>query len=89
MYPAEFQLNNANTSDTEASFFDLQLDISDDIVSHKVYGKRDEFDAERVNFPFLDADVPRSSSYGVYFSPLIRFARSCSHVVDFNTRNKL
>ena len=41
-----------------------------------------------VNFPFLDGDVPRSTSYGVYISQLIRFARVSSHVVDFNARNK-
>ena len=28
-----------------------------------------------MNFPFLDGDVPRSTSYGVYISQLIRFAR--------------
>ena len=42
-----------------------------------------------VNFPFLDGDVPRSTSYGVYISELIRFARASSIVADFNTRNKL
>ena len=42
-----------------------------------------------VNFPFQDGDVPRSSSYGVYISQLIRFARVSSHVDDFNTRNKV
>ena len=41
-----------------------------------------------VNFPFLDGDVPRSTSYGVYISQLIRFARVSSHVADFNARNK-
>ena len=40
------------------------------------------------HFPFLDGDVPRSASYGVYISQLIRFARVSSHVDDFNTRNK-
>ena len=40
-----------------------------------------------VNFPFLDRDVPRSPSYGVYISQLIRFARVCSNVDDFNNRN--
>ena len=49
--------------------------------------KRDDFEYEIVNFPFLD--VPRSTSYGVYISHLIRFARASSHVADFNTRNKL
>ena len=40
-----------------------------------------------VNFPFLDGIVPRSPSYGVYFLQLIRVARVCSHVDDFNNRN--
>ena len=30
----------------------------------------------------------RQYSYGVYISQLIRFARVCSHVEDFNARNK-
>ena len=46
------------------------------------------FDFDIVNFPFLDGDVPRSTSYGVYISQLIRFARVSSHVADFNARNK-
>ena len=45
-------------------------------------------DFDIVNFPFLDGDVPRSTSYGVYISQLIRFARVSSHVVDFNARSK-
>ena len=46
--------------------------------------KRDDFDFEIVNFPFLDGDVPRSTSLGVYISQLIRFARASSIVADFN-----
>ena len=42
-----------------------------------------------LNFPFLDGEVPRSISYGVYIYQLIRFARASSHVADFNTPNKL
>ena len=53
------------------------------------FDKRDDFDFEIVNFPFLDGDVPRSTSYGVYISQLIRFARASSYVADFNIRNKL
>ena len=48
-----------------------------------------DFVFEIVNFPFLDGHVPRSTSYGVYISQLIRFARASSYVADFNTRNKL
>ena len=89
IYPSELQLNKANVSDTEASFLDLHLSISDGFVKTKIYDKRDDFDFDIVNFPFLDGDVPRSTSYGVYISQLIRFARVSSHVDDFNTRNKV
>ena len=88
IYPPELQLNKANTSDTEAPFLDLHLSISNGFVSSKIYDKRDDFDFDVVNFPFLDGDVPRSTSYGVYISQLIRFARVSSHVADFNARNK-
>ena len=87
IYPPELQLNKANTSDTEAPFLDLHLSISNGFVSSKIYDKRDDFHFDIVNFPFLDGDVPRSTSYGVYISQLIRFARVSSHVVDFY-RNK-
>ena len=89
IYPSEVQLIKANTSDTEAKFLDLHLSISNDIVSTKIYDKRDDFDFEIVNFPFLDGNVPRSTSYGVYISQLIRFARASCYVTDFNTYNKL
>ena len=68
IYPPELQLNKANTSDTEAPFLDLHLSISNGFVSSKIYDKRDDFDFDIVNFPFLDGDVPRSTSYGVYIS---------------------
>ena len=88
-HPSELQLNKANVSDAEASFLDLHLSISDGFVKTKIYDKRDDFDFDIVNFPFLDGDVPRSASYGVYISQLIRFARVSSYVDDFNNRNKV
>ena len=48
IYPSELQLNKANASDTEAAFLDLHLSISNDIVSTKIYDKRDDFDFETV-----------------------------------------
>ena len=89
IYPIELQLNNANSSDTEAPFLDLNLSITNGIVSSKIYDKRDDFNFEIVFFPFLDGDVPRYPSYGLYIAQLIRFARVCSNVDDFNYRNLL
>ena len=60
IYPSELQLNKANTSDIETAILDLHLSTSNDIVSTKIYDKRDDFDFEIVNFPFLNGDVPLS-----------------------------
>ena len=84
----KIQLNKANTLDTEAPFLDLHLSIANGFVSPKIYDKHDDFDIDIVNVPFLDGDVPRRPSYGVYIYQLIRFVRVCSHVEDLNVRDK-
>ena len=56
------------------------------MVSIKFYNKLDDFDFE---IAVLDCDGPRSTSYGVYISQLICFARAPRHVDNFNTFNKL
>ena len=53
IYPSELQLNKAYTSDTEATFLDLYLSISNDIVSTNIYDKLDDFNFVIVNFPFF------------------------------------
>ena len=88
IYSAELQLNKANSSDTEAPFWDLNLSITNGTDSTKIYDKRDVFDFDICIFPFLDGDVPRRTSYGVYIAQLIRFARASSNISDFNCRKK-
>ena len=53
IYPTELQLDKANSSDTEAPFLDLNLSITNGIVSSKIYDKRDDFNFDIVNFSFL------------------------------------
>ena len=36
-----------------------------------MYANRNEFEIDVVNFTFLDGDVPRSTSYGVYVSQFL------------------
>ena len=67
----------------------MHLSISNDIVSTQIYDKRDDFDFEIVIFPFLEGGVSCTTTYRVYISQLIRFARASSYVTDVNTRNKL
>ena len=59
MYPSQLQLNKVNVSDTDVSFLDLNLLISDDSVKAKIYDKRMTIFFYNVNFPFLDGDISR------------------------------
>ena len=65
IYPTELQLNRANSSDTEAPFFDLNLCISNGTVSSKMYDKRDDFDL----FPFSGWRCPPAYLiWGIFIS---------------------
>ena len=66
IYPPELQLYR--TSDTEATFLDLHLSISNGFVSSKICDKRNDLDFDIINIPFLDGDVPRRPSYEVYIT---------------------
>ena len=61
IYHSGRQLNKDNASDTKASFLFLHLSISNDIISTKIYDKRDD-----CQFPFLDCDVLHYLSYGAH-----------------------
>ena len=65
----------------------MDLSITNSIVLSLIFDKQDDFTFQIVIFPFLDGDVHRSPSYGVYISKRIRFTRVRSYVDDFNKRN--
>ena len=69
------------TCNTKTPFLDLSVSISNNIIS-KVYVKQDNFDFDIVNFPFSDGDIPHNTSYEVYISQLIRFAKASDQVSD-------
>ena len=51
-----------------------------------IFDKRDHFDFEIVNFPYLDSCIPRKPALGIFLSQLIRYSRICSHFDDFSKR---
>ena len=87
IYPTELQLNKAISSDTEAPFLGLNLSITNGIVFFLKFMIDGMILILNSKFPIFDGDVPRSPSYGVYISQLIRFIRVCSSADDFNNRN--
>jgi hypothetical protein len=54
-----------------------------------LYDKRDDFNFEIINFPFLCSDIPRSLSYDVYISQMIRYAKACFACENFSKRGQL
>ena len=71
IYPRELQLNKANTSDKEISFFDLNINVIGSNIHTSVYDKHTDFGFPIVNFPWFRSDVHRLPSYGIYISQLI------------------
>ena len=66
----------------------MNWSITNGIVSSKIYGKQNYFNFEIVIFPFLNGDVHRAPSYGVYISQFIPFTRVCPNVSGFKNRNQ-
>ena len=58
------------------------------MVQFPLYDKRDDLDFDIVNFSFLDGDVLLRTSYGVYISQFIRFARASSNLSALKCHNK-
>ena len=88
IYPDELELKETTESQTSASYLDLMLSTTDNILQFKLYDKRDDFDFPIVNYPYIDSNIPVKPAYGVYVSQLIRYSRACSFYCDFVYRHK-
>ena len=89
IYPKELELKETTESNLKCSFLDLLLFSDDNQLKFKLYDKRDDFDFDIVNYPFIDSNIPTSPAYGVYVSRLVCFARICTEFGDFAIRHKL
>ena len=88
-YPSKLQLrvNKTNSSDIVTPFLNLNLSTTNGIVSSKIYDKRNDFNFEIVNFPFLDRDIPRPLPIVYIYFSACSFCKVCSNVDDFNKIN--
>ena len=78
------QLEKTNSGNT-CTFLDLAISINDGKFIYKSYDKRSDYKFEIINYPFLHSNIPRSPSYGVFTSQLIRYCDVNSQVEKFNT----
>ena len=90
IYPSEPNVEKANRLNDQANYLDFTFIIgNNNRIYTKLYNKRDDFNFHIVNFPFLSST---GSSYGVYISQLIRYARygrCCAYYDEFGYRYKL
>ena len=90
IYPAELEIKDTSVADHQASYLDLDLSYDKDkLLQVKLYDKRDDFNFNIVNFPFLSSNIPQSPAYGLYVSQLIRFGRASSAYSDFLERSRI
>ena len=65
IYSTKLQLNKVNSYNTEAPFVDLDMSITNGILSSKTYDKREDLNYEIVNFSF---SIPRLFLWDIYFA---------------------
>ena len=88
IYPSSLELKNATDSPEGTAYLDLYLfKTNDGLLKTKLYDKRDDFQFEIVNYPWMDSNIPICPAYGVYISRLVAFARACSDFNEFFQRH--
>ena len=88
IYPAELEIKETTDDQYRSSFLELLLEIDKDgRLRVKIYDKRDDFNFDIVNFPFLCGNVTSITIYGVYISQLIRYVRATTFYDDFLSRS--
>ena len=88
IYPPELEVKEATATASSVSFLDIYPEFDDSgEFSTKIYDKRDDFNFKIINFSNMCSNIPASPAYGVYISPLIRYARASSNYSDFMKRH--
>ena len=88
IYPEEMVINKTNISRCKCNYLDLTISIYRGKFYIKLYDKRNDYNFEVINYPFLDGNIPKNQSYGIFISQLIRFTRVNSSYNGFVTNCK-
>ena len=87
IYPSELEIKDTTDSQNFVNFLDLHLEMKNNGLFTSLYDKRDDFNFDIVNFPFLSSNIPSAPAYGVFVSQLVRYSRSSSIYSDFIKRS--
>ena len=88
IYPRELEIKLESNNIREVSYLDLRIKSEGGTLDFSIYDKRDDFNFQIVNFPYMDSCIPRKSALGVFYSQLIRFARINSSYQAFKNKSR-
>ena len=83
IYPIEMVLDCTNISKAVCTFLDLRISIFRGKFLYRSFDKRRDFDFNIVKYPNLSGNIPKSPSYGVLTSQLVRFCHINQNVGGF------
>ena len=89
IYPTELTLKKTTECTSRLSYLDISISIYSGRYITELYDKRDNFNFEIVNFPYMCSNIPVRPTYGVYVSQLIRICRICDNFDNFASRHRL
>ena len=87
IYPRDLEIKLESSDKKKLSYLDLMIESQSSKLVFSVYDKRDDFNFEIVNYPYLESCIPKKSALGVFISQLIRYARICSIFSDFKSKS--
>ena len=81
IYPPELTLKRTSESERNLSYLDISISICGGKYVTEVYDKRDDFNFDIVNFPYMYmcSNILAKPTYGVYISQLIIICRICDN----------
>ena len=68
-------INKTNISVCKSTFLDLSISIFRRKFYVKLYDKRNDYNFNVINYPFLDGNIPKGQSYGIFISQLVKLAQ--------------
>ena len=77
----ELTLKKTTESNSRISYLDISISICNNKYVTEVYDKRENFNFNIVNYPYMCSNIPANPTYGVYVSQLVRISRICDNYV--------
>ena len=88
IYPREMVVNKTSSSYIKCNYLDMAISICNGKFDVKLYDKRNDYNFNVISYPFLDGNIPKDRSHGIFISQLIRICKVNTNLVHFLTEVK-